>query len=419
MGRLDAVKPFSELFNLNENELSNLVIKETNNKDNCYIYNSSNNIIGGFILIDKPFVKTIVNVTFHKSSSENKYLPRLEFRKVNKENNPTKSKGEDVIIPFKEGDDARSFWKIVQFLQGFKELVDLGDFQTKYQAITFDSYLLEFKSKIQSDKIKELISFAENTTLSNEDLKEIIQSQRKNKIHWFYAFLKNLSNKDGINVYKSYRDKNKITKPGEEEVWHHFLKNNEWIIGLNVDIKFIRDLLSEQKVGSENSKGAGSPKVDLLGISYFTSIIELKTSDTKIFKPEKTSKSRANTWDFSNDFIEAYSQVLAQRTSLTDNKKIEDEKGNILDNEVNRILDPKAILLIGNRSEEFPHNRTNENNIKSDCFERLRRDTRNVEILTYDELFERAYHIVYTTKLPKEWYKLAQEEFKKNLLFIK
>ncbi|MBK9355442.1 MAG: DUF4263 domain-containing protein [Bacteroidetes bacterium] len=97
------------------------------------------------------------------------------------------------------------------------------------------------------------------------------------------------------------------------EVWHHFLKNNEWIIGLNVEIKFIRDLLSEQKVGNENSKGTGSPKVDLLGVSYFTSLIELKTSDTKIFKIEKTSKSRANTWDFSNDFIEAYSQVLAQR----------------------------------------------------------------------------------------------------------
>ncbi|MBK9355441.1 MAG: hypothetical protein IPN09_16170 [Bacteroidetes bacterium] len=76
-------------------------------------------------------------------------------------------------------------------------------------------------------------------------------------------------------------------------------------------------------------------------------------------------------------------------------------------------------MLIGNRSEEFPHNRNNENNLKTDCFERLRRDTRNVEILTYDELFERAYHIVFTTKLPKEWYNLGQEEFKKEVLHIK
>lgn len=419
MGRSDQIKSFSELYNLNESDLSNLVIKETNNKDNCYIYNIDNSIIGGFILIDKPSVKTIVNVAFHKSSTENKYLPRLEFRKQNKDNIPTKSKGEDVIISFRDGEDALSFWKVIQFLQGFKELVDLGDFHSKYQAISFDSYLLEFKSKLQTDRIKELISLAENTTLSNNDLKEIIQSQRKNTVHWFYALLKNLSSKEGINVFYSYRTKHNITKPGNEEVWHHFLKNNEWIIGLNVEIKFIRDLLSEQKVGNENSKGTGSPKVDLLGVSYFTSLIELKTSDTKIFKIEKTSKSRANTWDFSNDFIEAYSQVLAQRTSLTENKKILDENGNILDNEIHRILDPKAVLLIGNRSEEFPHNRNNENNLKTDCFERLRRDSRNVEILTYDELFERAYHIVFTTKLPKEWYNLGQEEFKKEVLHIK
>ncbi len=419
MSRLDQIKPFSELYNLNENDLSNLVIKETNNKDNCYIYNSDNTIIGGFVLIDKPSVKTIVNVTFHKSSTENKYLPRLEFRKVNAENITKKSKGEDVIIPFRDGKDALSFWKVVQFLQGFKELVDLGDFHSKYQAISFDSYLLEFKSKLQTDRIKELISLAENASLSNNDLKEIIQSQRKNTIHWFYALLKNLSNKEGINVFNSYRAKNSISKLGEEEVWHHFLKNNEWIIGLNVEIKFIRDLLSEQKIGIENSKGTGSPKVDLLGISYFTSLIELKTSDTKIFKLEKTSKSRSNTWDFSTDFISAYSQVLAQRTSLTEKKSILDEDGNILDNEIHRILDPKAVLLIGNRSEEFPHNRNNENNIKTDCFERLRRDTRNVEILTFDELFERAYHIVFTTKLPREWYKLGQEEFKRDVLYIK
>ena len=71
MGRSDQIKSFSELYNLNESDLSNLVIKETNNKDNCYIYNIDNSIIGGFILIDKPSVKTIVNVAFHKSSTEN------------------------------------------------------------------------------------------------------------------------------------------------------------------------------------------------------------------------------------------------------------------------------------------------------------------------------------------------------------
>lgn len=418
MSRGSFTIPEPILFNLTKDDISQLVIKENSNKDNCYI-SDGNNIVSGFVLIDKPTVKTIVTVTFYKSSADKKYLPRLEFRKIKNDNSLAKAKGADVIISFNEGQDASIFWKVVQFLQGFKELVDLGDFHSKYQAVSFDSYLIEFKTKLQTDKIRELVSLADNANLTNDDIKELIQSQRKNKIHWFYALLKNLSNKEQKNVFTSYQENHIITDKGEEATWHHFLKHNEWIIGLNIDLKFIRDLLSEQKVGFENSKGAGSPKVDILGISYFTSIVELKTSKTKIFKAEKTNKSRANTWDFSNDFIEAYSQILAQRTSLNEKKEILNEDGVIIDTQINRILDPKAILLIGNRNDEFPHVRSSENNIKTDCFERLRRDTRNIEILTFDELFERAYHIVFTKKLPLNWYNLEPEVFKRDVLFVK
>jgi hypothetical protein len=189
-----------------------------------------------------------------------------------------------------------------------------------------------------------------------------------------------LHNKEGIKAFDSYRKKHSITEQGEEAIWHHFLKSNDWIVGLNIDIKFIRDLLSKQKVGYEDSKGAGSPEVDLLGISYFTTLIELKTSKTKIFKEKKTTKSRANTWDFSEVFIEAYSQTLSQRSELTVYKDIKDENGNIIDTKKNRILDPKAVLIIGNRNEEFPHIRNSEFDMKSDCFERMRRDSRNIEI---------------------------------------
>ena len=277
---------------------------------------------------------------------------------------------------------------------------------------------MDFKNKDQAEKLKELSSLAENIKLTNVGIKELLLPQRRNAIHWFYAFLKDLENKDGVKAFESYRKKHSINENGDEAVWHHFLKNNEWIIGLNVDIKFIRDLLSKQKVGNENSKGAGSPEVDLLGISYFTTLIELKTSKTKIFKQNKTSKSRANTWDFSEDFLEAYSQVLAQRSEITEEKKIEDDKGRIVDTKINRILDPKAILIIGNRNEEFPHIRKSELDIKTDCFERIRRDSRNIEIITYDELFERAFHIVFPDKLPEEWYSFSSETFKRNVLKI-
>lgn len=417
MGLDSLNNPFSNLFDIENQDIAELVIKETLKKDNCFIYKGSE-IIGGFILINKPNVKTILKVSFYKSKVDNKYLPRLEFRKEDNKGNLTKSRGHDVIVKFSDGDEARAFWKAIHFLQGFKELVDLGDFHSKYQAISFDSYLVDFKSKGQAEKFKELYSLTENIKLSKLEIKELLFPQRRNTIHWFYAFLKDLQNNEGKKAFDSYRNKHSITENGEEAIWHHFFKNNDWIIGLNVDIKFIRDLLSKQRIGSANSKGVGSPEVDLLGISYFITLIELKTSKTKIFRSEKSSKSRANTWDFSNDFIEAYSQTLSQRSEISETKNIEDEDGIIIDTKKHRILDPKAVLIIGNRNEEFPHIRKTEYDVKTDCFERIRRDSRNIEIITFDELFERAFHIVFSEKLPENWYNINPEDFKMNILKV-
>lgn len=409
--------PFSNLFDISSKDPGNLVIKESTNKDNCYIYEGAD-IVGGFILINKPSVKTILKVTFHKASADNRYLPRLEFRKEDSNGELKQSRGKDVIVSFKDGEDARAFWKTIQFLEGFKELVDLGDFRSKYKAVSFDSYLVDFKSKGQAEKVKELSSLSEHIKLNKQEIKDLLFPQRRNAIHWFYALLKDLQNDAGTKAFESYKNKHAITERGEEAVWHHFLKSQDWIIGLNVDLQFIRDLLTKQKVGNPNSKGVGSPEIDLLGISYFTTLVELKTSKTKVFNPSKTSKSRANTWDFSADFIEAYSQVLSQRTELLMGKDFVDDNGEILDSKIHRILDPKAILVIGNRNDEFPHIRSMEKDIKSDCFERIRRDNRNVEIITFDELFERAFHMVYQEKLPENWYNIEHIYFKKNILKV-
>ena len=51
-----------------------------------------------------------------------------------------------------------------------------------------------------------------------------------------------------------------------------------------------------------------------------------------------------------------------------------------------------------------PHNLENDNLIKSETFELFRRNNRNVDIITYDELFERAYHMVCLEKIPEGWY---------------
>lgn len=418
MSRSDnTANPFVKMFDLINGDIRTLQINENNEKNNCYLIDSNKEYYGGFELISKRNSKTICKVLFKKSTLTGKYLPRFEFRKEDDNGELKQPQGKDIIVKFSESEEVLNFWKMIDFIQGFKELVEVGDFQKHYKAISFENYILEFDDKSQEEKVKELVELVEKSKLSNIEIKEIIKNQRKITIYGFYCLLKNIKihNKSPFDFYREDR---KINEQGEEVIWHHFFKENDWIIGLNVDIKFIRDFLSEQKIGTENSQGKGSPKLDLLGISYFTTLIELKTSNSKIFKSNKGSNSRTNTWDFTSEFIEAYSQTLSQRTEIHKNKEIIDEDGIKVDTDVFRILDPKSVLIFGNRNVEFPHNRVSENSIKSDCFERFRRDIRNVEIITYDELFERAYHIVHNDKLPKNWCEIDSSDFINNILKI-
>lgn len=43
-----------------------------------------------------------------------------------------------------------------------------------------------------------------------------------------------------------YKEKYKV-RDGEEYILHHFLKQNDWILGLNIDAKFVMELFDEAK----------------------------------------------------------------------------------------------------------------------------------------------------------------------------
>jgi len=401
---------FNNVFNLITDNLSQLEIKENQAKDNCLIHDKDDKskYYNTFIIQDNPKTKIICEISFYPSSLTSRYTPRLTFKKTDsagviKEIDSKKP----IIIAFKESKQALAFWKLIGLLNSFKDVVDLNEFEKSFQVLSRNTQYIELPSKDDKKKVEEIIEFVRkhDIDLKETDIKSITFSSRKKTIHRFLYLLKNkvIDNKRSLDIYKeAYR-----LQDSKEAVWHHFLKKNDWILGLNVDIKFIRDLLDEQKVGIENSKGSGSPKTDLLGISDYTTLIELKHSETNIFKDSKTSKSRTNTWDFTPDFIEGISQCLGQKFAFDKSymtKNFIDENGKPIDKSEIFTEDPKTILIIGNRKREFPHNNLNEHNIKSKTFELFRRNNRNVEIITFDELFARAYHIVFSEKIKLDWF---------------
>jgi hypothetical protein len=395
---------FDNLFDLIERDLAEIQIKETNPKDKCIIWDlaDTDKAYNSFLISKNTKSRTICDISFHKSSKTEKYLPRLSFKRIatNGDIQSTRSK-DKVTIKFDESEDAIRFWQFVGFLFNYKDLVDVGEFENSFKVVSKDAYVLEFTDKDELEKIQDLKELVGISDLSYNQLKTITFENRKKNLRGFYYLLKDLKNSR-----KKYRKIYDIQQ-GEEHIWHHFLQNNDWILGLNADLRFINDFLDEQKVGIENSQGSESPQVDLFGISEFTTLVELKHSSANIFKVKK-SKGRANTWDFTPDFIEGVSQCLGQKNELErsfDDKVFVDGDDKRLKKDGVESVDPKSLLIIGNKKREFPiFDLDNTNILKNKTLERFRRNNRNIDVLTFDELFERAYHIVYSKKLQKDWY---------------
>lgn len=404
---------FDNTFNLIKDDISKIEIKENYDQNNCFIRDkiSHATYYKTFILDENSKTKIVCDIVFYPSSVTSKYLPRLTFKKIDNEGFQKEIEvKKDILISFSKSDQALVFWKLICFLNSFKDVVDTGEFDASFGVFSKDKFIAEFETQTEKQKFEDIRTLINRSEIRETDIRSILFEKRKSNLKAFLFLLKNIevNSRSSIDLY---REKYSIPQ-GDEAIWHHFFKNNDWILGLNVDLKFIREFYDEQKVGNENSKSSGSPKVDLLGVSDFTTLIELKHSRTLIFKREK-SKGRANTWDFSSDFIEGVSQCLGQKFALDRSYKTKDivsDGGKHLDKNLTLTIDPKSVLIIGNRKLEFPHDLDNEHYKKSQTFELFRRNNRNIDIITFDELFERAYHTVHGDLIKHDWF--TDDDFK-------
>jgi Domain of unknown function (DUF4263) len=199
--------------------------------------------------------------------------------------------------------------------------------------------------------------------------------------------------KDGLTLF--YR-KLYLENDWDEPNWQQFFAENTWIFGYGLDYRFLRILQKEASVSNVDLDGKNTVNSDfLMGSTDFTILVELKRPDTPLFE---TSKNRSHSWRLSKDLVHAVSQILAQKAAW-ETKSVQlnfDEDGERI---TQKTCDPKAILVIGRKDKIDGSPRDLE--IKQKTLELYRRDSRNVDILTYDELYHRAYYIV-NQKLPED-----------------
>ena len=242
------------------------------------------------------------------------------------------------------------------------------------------------------EKNPELIkSFIEND-ISHSDI--IALGYRKKQLD---IFSKLLTDKD---YFEQFKLDNVISKT--EQVWQTFFESNPWIFGHGLNYIFSSPLEGKklEQVVSGYDFNASGKRVDGLlktrGLISSLCFVEIKTHKTELLKG---NYYRKESWSASDELSGAIAQI--QRTvdkslkSISSKIEIKDSNGNLTGEQV-FLYQPKSYLIIGSLSEFVGEYGVNEDKYSS--FEILRRNMFNPEILTFDELFERAKYLTEHTK---------------------
>lgn len=198
--------------------------------------------------------------------------------------------------------------------------------------------------------------------------------------------------KDALDLFaSSLKDKG-----DSENFWQDFFEKNDRIFGYGLDYRFMHILDTQTNVWSANSTDKKWDwELDYLGrIGAFTVLVEIKTPNMPLLS---WSWDRTVNWKVSSKLVDAVTQWLWYK-----NDRISTKKEYLGGSKYERHqADPKVIIICWSLDGlEWKDERETDQKIKT--FELFRRNLRNIDIITFDELYERANHIVWCTNKLKE-----------------
>jgi hypothetical protein len=183
-----------------------------------------------------------------------------------------------------------------------------------------------------------------------------------------------------------------------EGLWQTFFEANTWIFGYGLSYQFLSQLDGrklEQVVRGSDLAGAGKRSDAIMktrGRISSMCFVEIKRHDTKLLAP---AEYRPGVWSPSAELAGGVSQVQGTVHSAMENigRKLQptDENG-APTGELLFNIEPRSVLVVGSLEQFQTENGLNERMFRS--FELFRRNTWRPEIITFDELLERARFIV-------------------------
>lgn len=193
-------------------------------------------------------------------------------------------------------------------------------------------------------------------------------------------------------------------KRGKEAVWQEFFEQNPWIFGYGLNYIFttgLDDKKLEQVTSGYSVNHAGKRTDALLrtrGLISSLCFVEIKTHETNLLE-DSPEPYRSDCWRVSSALMGSVAQIQKTvqkamediRSRLDMHTRVGDPTG-----EVAFLYQPKSFVLVGSLGEFVTDRGINESRFGS--FQLFRRNLVNPEIVTFDEMFERAKHIVKTSE---------------------
>lgn len=187
---------------------------------------------------------------------------------------------------------------------------------------------------------------------------------------------------------------------GPEAVWQAFFERNTWIFGYGLNYVFnsaLDEARLEQTVKGHDITGSGK-RVDALlkthGLISALSFGEIKTHATPLLK-SVAKPYRRECWQVSDELTGGIAQVQrsvqASLATIRTRTEIKDASG-APTGETLFMYQPRSFLVVGSLAEFQAQHGINEEKYSS--FELFRRNLKSPEVITFDELYERAQFIV-------------------------
>ncbi|UAN63383.1 Shedu immune nuclease family protein [Serratia sp. JSRIV006] len=285
------------------------------------------------------------------------------------------------------------------------EIGKFVEFLTNIHALKFDN---ASAIKISDEELKKIVltnNQAEEILVVNEQAisealktyitkKDIVSiAYRKKQLEVFKRLIEDES-------YFEYVKKEKSCSA--EAVWQKFFEKNTWIFGYglsyiylsNLDDKKLEQVVQGFQIGQHGKRVDGLLKTK--GVISNLCFVEIKTHKTELLSK---TPYRSGCWSPSAEMTGAISQIQGTTSyaleSIRGKLNLTDSYGNPMKEELYN-YNPKAFLVVGDLEQFVTELGVNQDKLRS--FENYRKNLISPEIITFDELYERARFIVATSE---------------------